>query len=73
MLELQLTQEIESMLKEQATKLGQTKEEFARRAILEHLEDLEDYEMGIAALRESQGEPLIPLDSISIFVDEKEQ
>jgi hypothetical protein len=53
MLELQLEPEIEALLEEQATKAGETKAEFIRRAILERLEDREDYEMAVSALKES--------------------
>jgi len=56
MLKLQLEPEAEALLEQQAGKAGQTKAEFARRAILDRLEDQEDYEIGIAALQDSSAD-----------------
>jgi len=53
MLRLDLEPEAEKLLQKFAAKAGQTKSEFARRAILDRLEDREDYEAGASALRES--------------------
>ena len=64
MLELQLEPEAEILLEQQAAKLGQTKVEFARRAIFERLEDREDYEIGVAALRDFEGEQPISLEEV---------
>jgi predicted DNA-binding protein len=62
MLKLQLEPEAEALLEEQAAKAGQTKAEFARRAILDRLEDCEDYETGVAALREAQS--AVPFEEV---------
>ncbi len=64
MLELRLEPELEILLEQQATKAGQTKAEFARRAILDRLEDREDYEVGVAALLESEGKGVIPFAEV---------
>lgn len=64
MLTLRLDPEAEKLLKQFAAKAGQTKAEFARRAILERLEDCEDYEAGVAALRTSKGEDAIPFEEV---------
>jgi RHH-type rel operon transcriptional repressor/antitoxin RelB len=64
MLELRLEPEVEALLEELASKTGQTKAEFARRAILDRLEDWEDYEIGVAALRESGGKGAIPFEEV---------
>jgi RHH-type transcriptional regulator, rel operon repressor / antitoxin RelB len=64
MLELRLEPEAEDLLEKFAAKAGQTKAEFARQAILDHLEDLEDYEIGVAALRESEGKGAIPFEEV---------
>jgi predicted DNA-binding protein len=64
MLELRLAPEAEELLEHFAAKAGQTKAEFACRTILDRLEDREDYEIGIAALRESEAETAIPLEEV---------
>ncbi len=64
MLELQLEPELEALLDEQAAKAGQTRVEFARRAILDRLEDGEDYQIGIAALHDSSADAPIPLEEV---------
>ncbi|MGA2249493.1 DUF6290 family protein [Terracidiphilus sp.] len=64
MLELQLSAEVEQLLEQQAAKAGQTKAEFARRAILERLEDCEDYETGMAALRDSDVSKAVPFEEV---------
>lgn len=64
MLELELEPEAETLLEQQAAKAGQSKAEFARRAILDRLEDREDYEIAVVALRESEGQPPIPFEEV---------
>ncbi len=64
MLELRLEPEAETLLEQFAAKAGQTKAEFARQAILDRLEDREDYELGVAALRESEGKGAIPFEEV---------
>ena len=43
MLAIRLGQEVEGRLEQLAKKTGRTKTYYAREAILEHLEDMEDY------------------------------
>jgi predicted DNA-binding protein len=64
MVELYLEPEVESLLERFATQAGQTKAEFVRRAVLDCLEDREDYEIGIAALKESEGQPTYTLEEV---------
>jgi predicted DNA-binding protein len=64
MIELQLGAEAETLLERFAAKSGLTKAEFVRRAVLESLEDREDYEAGIAALKESEGQPSFSLEEV---------
>jgi len=64
MVELQLEAETESLLEQFAARLGQTKAEFARRAVLSFLEDSEDYEAGVQALKESEGQPRFSLAEV---------
>jgi RHH-type transcriptional regulator, rel operon repressor / antitoxin RelB len=55
MLALRLPKEIEDRLAALAKKTGRTKSFYARRAILEFMEDLEDLELGLQRLREDDG------------------
>lgn len=64
MLTLRLGSEAETLLEEVAAKAGQTKEEYARRAVLDRLEDSEDYEAGVRALRESDVRTAIPFEEV---------
>ena len=64
MLTLRLDPEAEKLLRQFAAKAGQTKAEFARRAILDRLEDCEDYAAGVAALRAANAENAIPLEEV---------
>ena len=64
MVELKLEPEAEALLERFAAQAGQTKAEFARRTVLDCLEDREDYETGIAALKESEGQPTISLEEV---------
>src|ERR1035438_2174054 len=69
MVELQMEPEAEALLKKFAAKAGQTKAEFVRRAVLDCLEDREDYEAGIAALKESEGQPRFSLEEVVKSLD----
>ena len=51
MLAIRLDPQIEQRLERLAKKTGRTKTYYAREAILEHLEDLEDYYMAVEALQ----------------------
>jgi len=51
MLAIRLDQEVESRLEQLAKKTGRTKTYYAREAILEHLEDMEDYYLAVEALQ----------------------
>lgn len=59
MLALRLTPDIEARLAKVAETTGRTKSSLAREAILEHLDDLEDYAIAIERLRTAgKGIPL---------------
>jgi RHH-type rel operon transcriptional repressor/antitoxin RelB len=62
MLALRLPPDIEKRLTALAKKTGRTKSFYAREAIIEHLEDLEDSYLARKALEEG-GEP-IPLEDV---------
>lgn len=66
MLAIRLTPEIEKRLAALAKRTGRTKTFYAREAILQHLEDLEDTYIGEKALRkfEKSGEAAIPIGEI---------
>ncbi|GHC14649.1 type II toxin-antitoxin system RelB family antitoxin [Cerasicoccus arenae] len=51
MLAIRLDQEVESRLEQLAKRTGRTKTFYAREAILEHLEDLEDYYLAVEAIQ----------------------
>jgi predicted DNA-binding protein len=69
MVELQMEPEAEALLEKFAAKAGQTKTEFVRRAVLDCLEDREDYEAGLAALQESEGQPTLSLEEVVKSLD----
>ena len=52
MLAIRLDPQIEERLEALAKKTGRTKTFYAREAILEHLEDLEDYYLAVEAIQE---------------------
>ena len=62
MLALRLPPEIEKRLEDLARKTGRTKSFYAREAILEHLDDLED--LYLAEQRVREGGPTISLDEV---------
>ncbi len=51
MLAIRLDQEVEGRLEQLAKKTGRTKTYYAREAILEHLEDMEDYYLAVEAIQ----------------------
>jgi RHH-type rel operon transcriptional repressor/antitoxin RelB len=51
MLAIRLDREIENRLELLAKKTGRTKTYYAREAILEHLEDMEDYYLAVEAIQ----------------------
>jgi predicted DNA-binding protein len=64
MLTLRLEPKVEKLLERFAAKAGQTVDEFVRHAILERLEDCEDYEAGASALRASDGKEAVPFEEV---------
>lgn len=66
MLALRLPAEIEERLDDLARRTGRTKSFYAREAILEHLEDLEDLYLAEQALAEhySSGGTTMPMDEV---------
>ena len=55
MLALRLPPDLEKRLDDLARKTGRTKSFYARQAIIEHLDDLEDLALAEQALREDDG------------------
>lgn len=64
MLAIRLNSEVEARLEALAKSTGRTKSFYAREAIMEHLEDLEDYYLAVERSKS---------DSQSISLDEVEQ
>lgn len=62
MLAIRLPKDIEDRLEALARKTGRSKSYYVREAILEHLDDLEDYYLAVARLEENL--PGIPLDEV---------
>lgn len=62
MLAVRLPKEIEERLEALARKTGRSKSYYVRQAILEHLDDLEDYYLAVERLE--QNLPGIPLDEV---------
>lgn len=62
MLALRLPKDIEERLDALAKKTGRTKSFYAREAILQHLEDLEDYYLAVEAMKEPG--PNVPLEEL---------
>lgn len=62
MLAIRLPPKIENRLESLARKTGRTKTYYARQAILEHLQDLEDYYLAEARLKEKL--PTISLEEM---------
>lgn len=64
MLELHLDQEADLLLAHFAAQQGMSKSEVACRAVLQFLEDREDYEAGVAALKESESQPSYSIEEV---------
>jgi len=62
MLALRLNPDVESRLDSLAKATGRTKSFYAREAIMEHLEDIEDYYLAME--RTKSGTQGIPLDEV---------
>jgi len=62
MIALRLPPEVEKRLERLARKTGRSKTFYVREAILQHLEDLEDYYMAVRRLEENL--PGIPLEEV---------
>jgi len=65
MLAIRLPEEIEKRLEELAKKTGRTKSYYVRQAILEYLEDLEDYYLAEERLKSFDESKYIPLEEIT--------
>jgi RHH-type rel operon transcriptional repressor/antitoxin RelB len=64
MLAIRLPEEIEKRLEELAKKTGRTKSYYVRQAILEYLEDMEDYYLAEERLKSFNEARTIPLEEI---------
>lgn len=62
MLAIRLPEEIEARLRVLAERTGRSKSFYVREAVLEHLDDLEDYYL--AAQRLAERLPTIPLEEV---------
>ena len=65
MLAIRLPDDIEERLEKLAKKTGRTKSYYVRQAILEYLEDLEDYYLAEERLKAFDESKIIPLEEIS--------
>ena len=63
MLAIRLPRDVESRLAALARKTGRTKTHYAREAILEHLQDLEDY-LAEARMKRYREKKTIPLEEV---------
>ena len=63
MFALRLSKEIEDRLDALAKKTGRTKSFYAREAIIEHLEELEDYYLAVQRIADDDG-ARIPLEEL---------
>lgn len=64
MLAIRLPDEIEKRLDKLSEKTGRTKSYYVRQAILEYLEDLEDYYLAEERLKSFSDNKAIPLEEI---------
>jgi RHH-type transcriptional regulator, rel operon repressor / antitoxin RelB len=62
-LSVRLPEDVEARLDALAQKTGRSKTFYVREAIIEHLEDLEDYYLAIERTQNPEGEP-IPLEDV---------
>ena len=64
-LSVRLPAEIETRLEALAQKTGRTKTFYIREAVLEHLEDLEDYYLALERIQNPEGKPVSLEDVIA--------
>lgn len=64
-LSVRLPEEVEARLEALAQKTGRTKTFYIREAIIEHLDDLEDYYLALERSQNSDGEPVSLEDVIA--------
>ena len=57
-LSLRLPEDVEARLDKLARKTGRTKTFYIREAIIEHLEDLEDYYLALERIQNPEGDPV---------------
>lgn len=62
-LSVRLPEEIETRLEALAQKTGRTKTFYIREAVLEHLEDLEDYYLALERIQKPEGK-LVSLEDV---------
>jgi RHH-type rel operon transcriptional repressor/antitoxin RelB len=70
MLALRLPEDIEKRLAALAKKTGRTKSFYAREAIIEKIEDLEDYYMATERLKDDSGERISLEEVMSEFAED---
>jgi RHH-type rel operon transcriptional repressor/antitoxin RelB len=64
MLAIRLPRDVESRLAALARKTGRTKTHYAREAILEHLQDLEDFYLAEQRMKRYSEKKTIPLEEV---------
>ena len=64
-LSVRLPEDIETRLEALAQKTGRTKTFYIREAVLEHLEDLEDYYLALERMQNPEGKPVSLEDVIA--------
>ena len=62
MLAIRLPDELEARLQALAERTGRSRSFYVRRAVLEHLDDLEDYRLAVERLAEKL--PTVPLEEV---------
>ena len=70
MLAIRLPPDLEARLDALAKKTGRTKSFYAREAIIEHIEDLEDYYIAEERIRTDSGERISLEDVMAEFADD---
>ena len=64
-LTVRLPEDVETRLEALAQKTGRTKTFYIREAVLEHLEDLEDYYLALERMQNPEGKPVSLEDVIA--------
>ena len=64
-LSVRLPEEVEARLDALARKTGRTKTFYVREAIVEHIEDLEDYFLALERMQNPEGDPVSLEDVIA--------